>query len=59
VPRVHYDRPYPVCYPVTVVGAPYTCDIFAYFAAPPQDGGGAQTLMFRRQAAARAEAEPG
>jgi hypothetical protein len=37
-PRIHFDRPYPVCYHVTVGAAPYTCDVFAYFAASP-DGG--------------------
>jgi hypothetical protein len=46
VPRVHYDQPYPVCYRVTVAGAPYTCDLFAEFDELP---GPAQGLMFRRQ----------
>jgi hypothetical protein len=51
VPRVHYDQPFPVCYRVTVAGAPYTCDVFAYFDRPPGDGGPAHSLLLRRQAA--------
>jgi hypothetical protein len=52
VPRVHFDRPHPVCYPVTVAGAPYRCDVFAYFAGPPDDGGAAESLLLLRRAAA-------
>jgi hypothetical protein len=50
VPRVHFDRPYPVCYRVTVAGAPYSCDVFAYFADPPDGQATAESLLFRRQA---------
>jgi hypothetical protein len=49
VPRVHYDRPYPVCYRVTVSAAPYTCDVFAYFAASPDGPATADSLLLRRQ----------
>jgi hypothetical protein len=49
VPRVHFDRPYPVCYHVTVSAAPYTCDVFAYFAAAPDSQATAESLLFRRQ----------
>lgn len=50
VPRVHFDQPYPVCYRVTVDGAPYTCDVFAYFTDPPEGRSTAESLLFRRQA---------
>jgi len=50
VPRVHFDQPYPVCYRVTVDGAPYRCDVFAYFTDPPNAQATAESLMFRRQA---------
>lgn len=36
-------------YRVTVAGAPYTCDIFAYFADRPDDQTTAESLLFRRQ----------
>ncbi len=49
VPRVHFDQPYPVCYRVTVAGAPYSCDVFAYFADPPDGQATAESLLFRRQ----------
>jgi hypothetical protein len=49
VVRVHFDQPYPVCYRVTVAGAPYTCDVFAYFADPPDGQATAESLLFRRQ----------
>ena len=49
VVRVHFDQPYPVCYRVTVAGAPYTCDVFAYFAGPPDGQATAECLLFRRQ----------
>jgi hypothetical protein len=49
VPRVHFDQPYPVCYRVTVDGAPYRCDVFAYFADPPGASATAESLLFRRQ----------
>jgi hypothetical protein len=49
VVRVHFDQPYPVCYRVTVAGAPYTCDVFAYFAGPPDGQATAESLLFRRQ----------
>jgi hypothetical protein len=49
VPRVHFDRPYPVCYHVTVGAAPYTCDVFAYFAASPDGHATADSLLLRRQ----------
>jgi hypothetical protein len=49
VVRVHFDQPYPVCYRVTVAGAPYTCDVFAYFADPPNAQATAESLLFRRQ----------
>jgi hypothetical protein len=50
VPRVHFDQPYPVCYRVAVAGAPYGCDVFAYFADPPDGQTTAESLLFRRQA---------
>jgi hypothetical protein len=50
VVRVHFDQPYPVCYRVTVAGAPYSCDVFAYFADPPDGQATAQSLLLRRQA---------
>lgn len=50
VPRVHFDQPYPVRYRVTVDGAPYTCDVFAYFTDPPEGRATAESLLFRRQA---------
>jgi hypothetical protein len=50
VVRVHFDQPYPVCYRVTVAGAPYRCDVFAYFADPPDGQATAESLLFRRQA---------
>jgi hypothetical protein len=50
VVRVHFDQPYPVCYRVTVAAAPYSCDVFAYFAGPPDSQSTAQSLLFRRQA---------
>jgi hypothetical protein len=49
VVRVHFDQPYPVCYRVTVADAPYTCDVFAYFADPPDARATAESLLFRRQ----------
>lgn len=49
VPRVHFDQPYPVCYRVTVDGAPYSCDVFAYFDGPPDASATAESLLFRRQ----------
>ena len=49
VVRVHYDQPYPVRYAVTVPDAPYTCDVFAYFATQPAPETPAESLMFRRQ----------
>jgi hypothetical protein len=49
VPRVHFDQPYPVCYRVAVAGAPYSCDVFAYFADPPDGQATPQSLLFRRQ----------
>ena len=49
VVRVHFDQPYPVCYRVTVAGAPYSCDVFGYFADPPDDQATPQSLLFRRQ----------
>jgi hypothetical protein len=49
VVRVHYDQPYPVCYRVTAPEAPYTCDVFAYFATQPAPETTAESLMFRRQ----------
>jgi hypothetical protein len=49
VVRVHYDQPYPVCYRVTVPDAPYTCDVFAYFATQPTPETAAERVMFRRQ----------
>jgi hypothetical protein len=49
VVRVHYDQPYPVCYRVTVPDAPYTCDVFAYFATRPTPETAADRVMFRRQ----------
>jgi hypothetical protein len=49
VVRVHYDQPYPVCYRVTVPDAPYTCDVFAYFATQPTPETAADRVMFRRQ----------
>ncbi len=53
VPRVHYDSPYPRWYDVRVAGAPRLCDLFAYFSAPPADGGGATSVLFRLAAADR------
>jgi len=50
VVRVHFDQPYPVCYRVTVAGAPYSCDVFAYFADPTDGQARAQSLLLRRQA---------
>lgn len=50
VVRVHFDQPYPVCYRVAVAGAPYSCDVFAYFADPPDGQATAQSLLLRRQA---------
>jgi hypothetical protein len=50
VVRVHFDQPYPVCYRVTVAGASYSCDVFAYFADPPDGQAPAESLLFRRQA---------
>jgi hypothetical protein len=50
VVRVHFDQPYPVCYRVTVADAPYSCDVFAYFAGPPDGQATAESLLFRRQA---------
>ncbi len=49
VPRVHAGQPYPVCYRVTVHGAPYSCDVFAYFDGPPDGRATAGSLLFRRQ----------
>jgi hypothetical protein len=50
VVRVHFDSPFPVCYHVTVDGAPYSCDLFAYFADSPDSQATAESLLFRRQA---------
>jgi hypothetical protein len=36
-------------YRATVDGAPYTCDVFAYFADPPDGQATAESLLFRRQ----------
>jgi hypothetical protein len=59
VPRVHYDQPYRLCYPVSADVAPYSCDIFAYFTRPPdQENDPAQRLMFRRQTPLTGPAQP-
>jgi hypothetical protein len=49
VVRIHWDSPYPICYRVTVDGAPYSCDVFAYFTDQPVDSTASTTVLLRRQ----------
>jgi hypothetical protein len=48
-PRVHWDSPYTVIYRTAVPGAPFSCDVFAYFRDAPAPATAATYLTLRRQ----------
>ena len=49
--RIHYDSPYPLAYHVEVPGAPFTCEVIAYFRDEPTDASTAVRLVLRRDRA--------
>ena len=53
MPQVHPGTPRQVAYPqVSVIGAPFTCTIFAHFTDEPTPVAAVETLMLRRDRAA-------
>lgn len=51
VPRVHWRDPHPLAYRVAVPGAPFTCTLFADFAAEPEAGTPVEAAVLRRDRA--------
>jgi hypothetical protein len=52
LPRVHWNDPLPVAYLVEVLGEPFTCTVFAYFARTADPGDPVVSVMLRRDRSA-------
>ena len=53
VPRVHWNDPVPVAYFVEILGAPYTCTVFAHFTRVSGPGDPVLSVLLRRDRSPR------